>query len=207
LSRDLGYEVRTQHIIVRDRDDQIRVQQLTRTEGVLRSEPTSDRLFAWGLTVLLVAVVRLVAMPAYATTATRLSCPAHALHSLPRHQRAAVRESMVPAHPQRVLACRYHGLNQLESPGTLASSKTLAISDTMSAFSDARVISPRGAQPSCPADFGEQFVLVFGYPDGTRLRVTVQAQGCGYATNGARTVLTPPLLSDQLRVALGHDTA
>jgi hypothetical protein len=41
---------------------------------------------------------------------------------------------------------------------------------------------------------------------GPSLRVTVEADGCGDATNGARTVLTPPVLAGQLRVALGHDT-
>jgi hypothetical protein len=114
---------------------------------------------------------------------------------------------MVPGHPQRLLGCRYHGLNQPEPPGTLAASKTLPVSDAVSGFSDARVLSPSAASESCPADSGEQIVLVFGYSDRSLLRLKVEAQGCGYATNGARTVLTPPLLSDELRVVLGHDTA
>jgi hypothetical protein len=113
---------------------------------------------------------------------------------------------MVPGHPRRLLGCRYHGLNQREPAGTLAASKALPASEIASGFDDARVISPAGPARHCPADFGELILLVFRYPDGTSFRVTVESDGCGDATNGARTVLTPPVLAGQLGVALGHDT-
>jgi hypothetical protein len=162
--------------------------------------------------VALVSVVALLilASPASATSthseSLGLVCPPHPPASLPHHQRAGVTTTMVPGHPQRLLGCRYNGLNQQEPARTLAASKRLPASEIASGFDDARFVSPAGPAPACPADFGALIVLVFGYPDGTSLRVTVEADGCGDATNGARTVLTPPVLAGQLRGALGHDT-
>jgi hypothetical protein len=168
----------------------------------------SHRRFAV-VALLGVAVLLMVASPANATPTreprARLVCPPHPPTSLSPHQRARVTIHMVPGHPRRLLGCRYQGSNQPEPQGTLVASMTLPASKIASGFDDARVISPTGPARHCPADFGEQIVLVFGYPDGTSLHVIVEAGGCGDATNGARTVLTPPVLASQLRGALGHD--
>ena len=177
--------------------------------GLNRMDATPARPRRVAVAALSVAALVIVASPVSATSRRaanpRLVCPPHPPASLPHHQRAGVRTTMVPGHPRRLLGCRYHGLNQPQPQGTVAAAKMLPTSEVASEFDDARVISPGGPVPSCPADFGEQIMLVFGYADGS-FRVTVDAGGCGYATNGARTVLTPPLLAGQLRLALGHDT-
>jgi hypothetical protein len=168
---------------VSDRELPVRVGRLNRMDAT-PSRHGAVALFA------VAAALFIAAAPAHATSTRaarpRLVCPPHPPASLPHHQRAGVATTMVPGHPRRLLGCRFHGSNEPEAAGTLASSKALPASEVASAFDDARVISPAGPVLHCPADFGEQIVLVFGYADGTPLRVSVEAQGCGDATNGAR---------------------
>src|SRR5438093_1128479 len=143
-------------------------------------DATPSRLRGVAVAALAVGVLLISTSPADASS-TRVgprSCPAQSPASLPHHQRAGVTTTMVPGHPRRLLGCRYHGLNQPQPQGTLATSKALPASEIASAFDDARVISPAGPARSCPADFGEQIVLVFAYASGTPFRVTVEAEGC-----------------------------
>jgi hypothetical protein len=45
--------------------------------------------------------------------------------------------------------------------------------------------------------------LIFRYPDGSRVLVTVQPDGCRLATNGTRTVVAPRSVITQLNASLG----
>src|ERR1700751_1038797 len=140
----------------------------------------------------LLAVVALVmlASPANAGSSNpdipALVCPPLAPGPLPHHQRAGVVTAMVPGHPRRLLGCRYHGLNQPQRPGTLATSKTLPAGRIASDLNRAPIVARNGPVPSCPADFGDQSLLIFRYPDRTQLLVTVETSGCLSATNGTR---------------------
>jgi len=64
---------------------------------------------------------------------------------------------------------------------------------------------PKGTAFSCPADTGETALLLFGYRDGTTLRVTVSTSGCLFANNGNLTIWMPTATLTQLEVVLGHD--
>jgi len=64
---------------------------------------------------------------------------------------------------------------------------------------------PPGVAFSCPADFGEVIILVFGYTNGSTSTIRLATSGCASATNGDRTVRTPNALLIDLEARLGHD--
>ena len=57
---------------------------------------------------------------------TPLRCPAHAPVAVAHHQQPGTASTLVPGHPDRLLACRYHGLNQPEPAGSPARSAHFA---------------------------------------------------------------------------------
>lgn len=112
----------------------------------------------------------------------------------------------MPGHPSELLACRYHGLNQPQPAGTLATSAHFAAGPIAAALNSGRPV-PKGKAFRCPADFRETMVLQFGYPDGTNLTATVSTAGCTFANNGDLTVWPPIATLTTLKSVLGHDDA
>ena len=110
----------------------------------------------------------------------------------------------MPGQPGELLACRYYGFNQPQPVGTFARSARFASSPIAAALNAARRV-PKGETFSCPADFAETMVLLFGYPDGSTLTVTASTGGCGFAHNGDLTVWMPGATLARLEAVLGHD--
>jgi len=108
---------------------------------------------------------------------------------------------MVPGRPVALRACRYRGINGPGPSGRLVRSAVLPPVEVAAALNRARAVST-GAMFHCPADFGEQIVLLFEYADGSRLTVAIATAGCRFATNGERVAFTPPALLTTLRSAL-----
>jgi hypothetical protein len=139
------------------------------------------------------------------TRAIALECP-----SKPKtvdHLRTAGRATtMVPGKPIALVACRYHGFNQPEPAGLLAKS---ALMDPARLANDlnAQPPLPPGLVENCPADFGERIDLLFGYADGSRLRISVHTSGCGFATNGVRAIRMDPIELARLQHVLGKDAS
>jgi hypothetical protein len=107
----------------------------------------------------------------------------------------------VPGSPNALLACRYHGLNQPQPAGSLAKFAHLSAAPLAAVLNTLPPI-PKGAVFNCPIDFGETILLLFAYPDGTQLMVSIEMGGCGFASNGDRTV-RPPIA--RFEAVLGHD--
>ena len=123
--------------------------------------------------------------PSSSTTAAQAAvCDSTAPADVPVHQRDGTQTTMVPGRPDRLLGCRYHGLNQPEPVRTLASSAALPAGELAALVNAVRIPPPGSPVPNCPADFGETYVLRFGYADGTDLVVTVGRGGCRVVSNG-----------------------
>jgi hypothetical protein len=144
-----------------------------------------------------------VAKTAAALPAT-LVCRTHPPRVLPSHQIPGTASTFVPGHPTELLGCRYHGLNQLQPAGALATSARFAPGPIAAALNAARRI-PNGVEYHCPVDFGETIVLAFGYNNGTTLTATVSTAGCEFANNGDSTIGAPGDVLMRLEAALGHD--
>lgn len=114
---------------------------------------------------------------------------------------------MVPGHPTSLVACRYLGFNQTQPSGTLAGTAALPATTTAALANSAPVLDPKGPARHCPADFGDETLLILRYHRPPDLWITVQMSGCSFVTNGIRTAFpAPPALSTMLTTALGHDS-
>lgn len=138
-------------------------------------------------------------------SAPPVACPTSAPATVSPHQRDGTATSMVPASPTTVLACRYHGFNQPEAHGSLATSASIPPADVAASLNAVPVPALGAPVPNCPADFGEMYALWFGYPAGPPVLVTVQRGGCAYANNGDRRAPFASAVVSQLSAALGHD--
>jgi hypothetical protein len=139
-----------------------------------------------------------------AASPTPLSCPAEPPRSVLSHQIAGTVAASVPGHPNALLACRYHGFNQPQPVSSLAKSARVPPEPIAAALN----LAPRiqnAAVYHCPIDFGETILLLFEYPNGSRLTVSLALGGCRFASNGDRTVSAPPAVVASLEAALGHD--
>ncbi|HEY2812380.1 MAG TPA: hypothetical protein VGJ03_02830 [Acidimicrobiales bacterium] len=125
---------------------------------------------------------------------------------MPARQRPGTATALVPDQPTSLLGCRYHGFNQAEPHGSLANSRQLDQSDIAAQLNRVAIPSPDAPVPNCPADFGEQYALWFGYADSSTLLVTVDGAGCAYADNGDLTVPFANAALTSLQAALGHDS-
>jgi hypothetical protein len=136
-------------------------------------------------------------------TTPLLKCPAHAPRVVAHHQRAGTVSTFVPGHPVALLACRYHGFNQPEPSGSLATSAHFAPGEIGAALNAA---PPGVSDAFCPIDFGEKIVLIFGYRDGSRRMASIDTGGCRDATNGDRIIsFAPVAVFTRLEAVLGHD--
>jgi hypothetical protein len=137
---------------------------------------------------------------ASAPTATA-SCSATVPKPTLTDQRAGVRSSVVPGKPGVLLGCRY----VLQPAQGSTDGSALVSADLLSPFRYAPALNaakPAKDAPSCPASEAV-IALIFRYPDGSRVLVTVQPDGCRIATNGTRTVVAPRALITQLNASLG----
>jgi predicted alpha/beta hydrolase len=122
------------------------------------------------------------------------------------HQLPGTASRFVPGYPVELLACRYHGGNQLRAFGSLAG---------FAHFASGQIAAQLNAAPSelggpplrfCPIDFGEKIILIFGYSKGTRLTASIDMGGCRVATNGDRSISSAPVaVLARLEAVLGHD--
>lgn len=142
--------------------------------------------------------------PSTTVSPTPLRCPAEPPRSVPPHQIAGTASASVPGRPNALLACRYHGFNQPQPVGALAKSASVPPEPIAAALN----LAPRiqnAAVYHCPIDFGETILLLFAYSNGSRLTVSLALGGCRFASNGDRTVATPPAVIASLEATLGHD--
>ena len=88
--------------------------------------------------------------------------------------------------------CRYAGLNQPVKAGTLAQSHVVTGPDLAQfvAYLDMPTwqVIPAGAVYNCPSSAGRIDLLRFDYLAGPQVTVTVDLDGCGFVSNGARTI-------------------
>jgi hypothetical protein len=136
--------------------------------------------------VLLAAACTSSAAAKTAPSAGALLCPQQLPASVPKHQRPGTPARVVPGHPVTLLGCRYYGLNLPQPRGTLAQWVRVNPGPAASFINSFREANPM--QISCPDDNGSAVLLDFGYPDESDLVVRINTSGCGYATNGDRTV-------------------
>jgi len=135
-----------------------------------------------------------------------LKCPAHVPATIAHHQVRGTASRFVPGYPVELLACRYHGGNQLQAFGSLARSAHFASGELAAELNAAP--SELGGPPLrfCPIDFGEKIILIFGYSDRTRLSVSIDMGGCEVAMNGDRSISsTPVAVLKPLEAVLGYD--
>ena len=112
---------------------------------------------------------------------------------------------MVPGEPTSSLGCRYHGFDQPQPPGSLASSAQLDTAVIVTELNRIPIPPASSPLPNCPADFGERYVIRFGYDDGSTLLVSVDGGGCTYADNGDLRVPFASAAVASLQAVLGHD--
>ena len=125
------------------------------------------------------------------------ACPRQWVHSSnsslnPPPARPGLANTLVPPGPTFLTVCRYAGLNQAVTAGTLVQSHVLTGSQ-LPAFvtyidQPTWQVIPKGAVYSCPASQGRVDLLQFVYPSGPGVKVSVDIDGCRFVSNGSRTV-------------------
>lgn len=123
------------------------------------------------------------------------ACPARAAQATPH---GAASGPFVPGAPIVVTVCRYAGMNAPHHPRELTGTRVLrgrALNAVRTALNARPTVTGRYA---CPADDGAAHLLMFGYRDGSVVRVRVGDSGCRFADNGLRQVRTPPGLAKRL---------
>ena len=120
---------------------------------------------------------------------------------VPSNQRDGTGNALVPGQPIELLACRYHGFNQAQPIGTLATRAALPASDVAGELNQTPIPTHEAPIPNCPADFGEKYMLWFRYADGVPLLVSFDDGGCRYVDNGdLRAPVPTPLRHSALAV-------
>ncbi len=110
----------------------------------------------------------------------------------PSPARPGLADALVPLGPSSLSVCRYAGLNQPDAEGTLERSHVVtgpALTQFV-AYLDMPTwqVIPSGAIYNCPLSQGRVDLLRFDYPSGSGVTVTVDTDGCRFASNGERTV-------------------
>jgi hypothetical protein len=113
--------------------------------------------------------------------------------------------TMVLAAPNAARVCRYAGLNQSQPVHTLLKSGQVNKADVASLAGglNSAVTMPVGRM-SCPIDDESADLVIFGYPDGHTVDVTVGLRGCHLVSNGTDTKhLTTEPVFGQLAAVVG----
>jgi hypothetical protein len=95
--------------------------------------------------------------------------------------------TMVPAGPTAARVCRYEGLNQTTPAGTLIKGVQLNSAELPRLVSSLNAAVPMPQRMNCPMDDNSSDLVIFGYPDGHTVYVTVGLTGCNLVRNGADT--------------------
>lgn len=124
------------------------------------------------------------------------ACPARSGQATPRGGSAS--GPFVPGRPIVLTVCRYAGVNAPQDPRALTATRVLR-GRALSTVRTALNAQPKATGTyACPADDGAAHLLLFGYRDGSVVRVRVGDSGCRFADNGRRRVRTPPTLTRRL---------
>jgi hypothetical protein len=110
----------------------------------------------------------------------------------PPPTRPGLASTLVPPGPTLLTVCRYAGLNQAVTAGTMVQSHVVTGSQ-LPAFvtyidQPTWPVIPTGAVYHCPASQGRVDLLQFVYPSGPGVDVSVDIDGCSFVSNGPRTV-------------------
>lgn len=98
---------------------------------------------------------------------------------------AAPASTMVPATPNQARACRYAGLNETEPAGTLLKAGQVNSAELPGLVKGLNSAVPWPGRMSCPMNDNSSDLIIFGYPDGHTVDVTVELHGCNMVSNGA----------------------
>ena len=157
------------------------------------------------LATVLAILTILVGLSASSSFASAPSATASCTTTVPdpslTRQPAGVSSTVVPGKPGVLLGCRY----ALEPTQGSTGGSALVSADLLSPFRYAPALNAAKLAkdaPSCPAS-DALIALIFRYPDGSRVLVTVQPDGCRIATNGTRAVVAPRSVITQLNASLG----
>ena len=101
--------------------------------------------------------------------------------------RAGLADELVPSGPDAAVACRYAATSTSAVRSAVVARKDVAALVAELDSSQWQVIT-QPATYSCPMWDGSTDVLLFAYPSGPEVQVTVDLGGCGFASNGVRTV-------------------
>ena len=93
--------------------------------------------------------------------------------------------TMVPAAPGAAKVCRYAGLNETTPAGTLVKAGDVNSADLSQLTGALNAAVPMPSRMNCPMDDNSSDLVIFGYPDGHTVYVTVGLTGCNVVRNGA----------------------
>ncbi len=111
---------------------------------------------------------------------------------------------MVPATPEAARVCRYAGLNEAKPAGTLLKAGEVNSAELPGLIKGLNSAVPWPGRMSCPMDDNSSDLVIFGYPDGHTIDVTVGLKGCNMVSNGADTKhLTAKPVLGQLASVVG----
>jgi hypothetical protein len=115
--------------------------------------------------------------------ATLPNCPA----ALPKKSTypAGPATTMVPSGANAARVCRYAGLNESQAAGTLLKAGQVNSAELSGLSSSLNSAVPMPARMNCPMDDSSADLVIFGYPDGHLVHVTVGLRGCNLVSNGA----------------------
>jgi hypothetical protein len=138
----------------------------------------------------------LVALAACAAPPTQQAQPAAQTpvcsDTLPQHLATAPAGPMVPGTPAVAVVCQYEAV-QLHLAKSVQVKDVKALQQALNAADTTP--PPRGTM--CPLDHGGRDMVIFAYPGGDPIDVTIKTSGCATATNGKATAyrLTDAVLS------------
>lgn len=109
-----------------------------------------------------------------------------------KRPRPGLSKTLVPGGPTSLTVCRYSGLNQKVKPGTLERSRVVtgAALEAFVKYVDEptwQTVNPHTTY-MCPMSTGLVDLLQFVYPSGSPVLVSLEVDGCSFASNGYRTV-------------------
>jgi hypothetical protein len=95
-------------------------------------------------------------------------------------------DAIVPGEPERLLLCRYWGMNYENRSLRLAKRRLITDPTTVRLIADGLNDLPPfpAGEFSCPADEGARTYALFAYPDDSPVIVELRFEGCPAAMNG-----------------------
>ncbi len=95
-------------------------------------------------------------------------------------------DAIVPGEPERLLLCRYWGMNHENRSFRLAKRKLITDPATVRLIADGLNDLPPfpDGEFTCPSDEGARTYALFAYPDDPPVVVELRSEGCLAATNG-----------------------